>query len=337
MSISGDSVKKELKDSGDDQSGRSKNSRHAQHIDIIRSLRKSLNDEVELMTDGRMQVFSEVTILVPDTNYLNHGFYTTISWLYAHYFECGRKTIPFLEERARTLGVDTQKHLAKHKNLVQNFRTMLQHNMDIADKEDAAKLANCNYWMGRQIGARASSVSCWPCSDGDWGKMLEALLVDAVEYFTICLNTVKAISQDQYAVDVIARWEHRVNRFLAPFEWDFIIERAVFDMGLHSFRVKRFREVNLVKWNADLSIWSGETNSENCARAIVEESLVNSKNMPLPITGKDIIEEFDVEPGPIVGKIYGKALEMFRSGVCGREELIAKLKSVVPDLLKSGK
>jgi len=46
----------------------------------------------------------------------------------------------------------------------------------------------------------------------------------------------------------------------------------------------------------------------------------------LPITGHDIINEFNVVPGPIVGQLLEKARNFYNTEPCSRDELLEKIR-----------
>ena len=58
--------------------------------------------------------------------------------------------------------------------------------------------------------------------------------------------------------------------------------------------------------------------------------LFNEVASTLPITGADIIEKFDLPPGPAVGRMLRRAKQIFDQTPCSRDALLAALTETEP-------
>ncbi|MBO0792224.1 MAG: hypothetical protein J2P36_14935, partial [Ktedonobacteraceae bacterium] len=61
------------------------------------------------------------------------------------------------------------------------------------------------------------------------------------------------------------------------------------------------------------------------ARKLVEEALLNDFTQTLPITGKDIMHEFQLGPGPLIRILLQQARIFFQEGRRSRDAIFEKL------------
>ena len=88
---------------------------------------------------------------------------------------------------------------------------------------------------------------------------------------------------------------------------------------------KRFYE----KWIQELQMFRGNYSFEVEGRKLIEHALLHETARVLPITGKDILAEFeDVVPGPRVGELLKIAAQSYASAPCSKEELLERLRVI---------
>jgi tRNA nucleotidyltransferase (CCA-adding enzyme) len=80
-----------------------------------------------------------------------------------------------------------------------------------------------------------------------------------------------------------------------------------------------------------IHLWTADTmgsRSDDSKEVIqkLHEAIEIVEKTPIPITGRDIINELGVKPGPEVGVLIRKATDIFNEEVMSREELLEKLK-----------
>ena len=80
------------------------------------------------------------------------------------------------------------------------------------------------------------------------------------------------------------------------------------------------------EWVKELELLQGNYDFEVEARKLIEHVLLQKMIPVLPITGQDIINEFNVVPGPIVGQLLEKARNIYNNEPCSRDELLEKLR-----------
>jgi len=277
---------------------------------------------------GRMSGFVPITLRSPTGEPPIHAFYTMVSWLYVLVIESGAIHFHFLSERATALGTDANGELQRFSSDVQAFRTVLQHNLDIHDADDLAKLVRCESWMASVLQKTIPPGGrFWPELESEWRNLATALRGRARWFGEANLATVKRILKDEFVEDVLREWIYRQTRSLAAHEFDTIATQAANDLGLKHIDVVRLRKIHLNEWNRRIRLLSEGTDKKREARQLVEQSLLVEMENYLPITGADVIEVIGVPPGPEVSRILRSAQEIYRKSACGRDELLKQLRS----------
>ena len=303
-----------------------------QEFPAIVVLFAELGRSIHNHTKGTVSPIEALTLRVPPAEPAIHAFYTAVSWLYVCVIEAGTIHFPLLAERASALHIDTSEALPKFREDINTFRTVLQHNLNLEDATDAAKLSRCERWMAAALGRHVDlGKHFWP-DDEDWTALANALRNQARKFFEMNLATIAAMGKDPFAADVVSLWALRSTRTLPAYKFDLVAQEAATDLGLPHLDVVKLRKVNLDKWNQRLKLVREGTDLHAEARRLVEATLLNEADNFLPIGGKDAIAELGLKPGPEVAKALQKAREFYRQAPCGRDELLKRLKdSLGPD------
>ena len=74
-------------------------------------------------------------------------------------------------------------------------------------------------------------------------------------------------------------------------------------MGHEHIDPERLVRRNYEKWTQSLRAFSSEYDFETEARKLIENAILADIANLMPVTGQDIIREFGVEPGKIVGQL----------------------------------
>ena len=61
------------------------------------------------------------------------------------------------------------------------------------------------------------------------------------------------------------------------------------------------------------------------ATRLIEKTLLDEDSVVLPITGRDVIDNLEVKPGPHVGALLEEARRYFEVHHCSRDELLTHL------------
>lgn len=287
-----------------------------------------LDKSITSFTKGMVPSSAAITLRSPPPEPHIHCFYTAVSWLYVRVVEAGQLHFPFLAERAAALRTDTSGALPKFREDINTFRTVLQHNLNLDDPSDAAKLSRCESWMATALGRQlAPGKGFWP-DDPDWAALAHNLRRQAKEFADIGLATVEAMAKDPFADDAIAQWALRSSRSLPAYKFDRIAQEAATELGLPHLDVVKLRKVNLDKWNQRLRLLNEGADFLAEARRVVEASLLDEADNYLPVGGADVIRDLGVKPGPDVAKALQKARALYRAHPCSKEDLLKTLKEL---------
>jgi hypothetical protein len=294
----------------------------------IVQLFSELDGIIQAAAKGRMPGFVPIALRSPVTEPPIHAFYTMVSWLYVLVIESGPIHFHFLSERASALGLDASGELPRFCSDVQVFRTVLQHNLDLSDADDLAKLVRFEGWMASILDTSVSPRErFWPEDEAQWRVLARALRERSRRFGETIVSTVKRILKDEFAEDVLREWIFRQTRSLAAHEFDAIAAQAASDLGLKHIDLMRLRKVHLDEWNRRIRLLSEGADKNREARQLVEQTMLVEADNYLPITGGDVIEMMGIAPGPEVGKVLRKAREFYRKTPCSREDLLKHLRS----------
>jgi hypothetical protein len=97
-------------------------------------------------------------------------------------------------------------------------------------------------------------------------------------------------------------------------------------MGRENIDVPRFRNRYYDRWTRELAVQQGSYDFEVEGRKLIEQALLTEMTPVLPITGKDIIDEFNLSPGPQVGDLLRLARKLYMEEPCNRDILLTKLR-----------
>lgn len=294
----------------------------------IVALFSDLDSSVTSFTKGTVPSTAAITLRSPPPEPHIHCFYTAVSWLYVRVVEAGQFHFPFLAERAAALRTDTSGALPRFREDINTFRTVLQHNLNLYDPGDAAKLSRCESWMANALGRKLTpGKNFWP-DDSDWVDLAHNLRHQAKEFAEIGLATVAAMSKDPFADDAIAQWALRSSRSIPAYKFDRIAQEAAIELGLPHLDVVKLRKVNLDKWNQRLRLLNEGADFLAEARRVVEASLLNEADNYLPVSGADLIRDLGVQPGPDVARALQKARTLYRQTPRSKEDLLKALKEL---------
>ena len=92
-------------------------------------------------------------------------------------------------------------------------------------------------------------------------------------------------------------------------------------MGRDHIEPPRLRRRYHEKWVEELSLLKPDYDFETEARRLIEHALLFGLTPVLPIDGRDIMEEFQIQPGPQVGQILVQARAIYESALFSRSSL----------------
>lgn len=273
-------------------------------------------------------VFAPVSLYMPKLTPPELGCMRVVSWLFVQHFEAGKLGTSFLEGKIEVYGHDPERKAKRHRSLIQQFRTFFQHNLDSSKEHDRDIVEACEQWF------KANCGTAVPSADEHWARCLSALLNEAQEALQILLDTLRSIEADESCESICREWHVRIKRYFPPYMFDDLILKAAVDMGRDGIDAVSLRKRNYDSWQQHMSLLKDGVDFEAEARKLVEYAMLSLAPKVLPITGKDLMAEFALGPGQVIGELLRAARQMHEDVPSSRNELLGRLKAeVLPGLL----
>jgi hypothetical protein len=254
------------------------------------------------------------------------GFLRLVSWLYVLFWEAGKISVPFVMKRFEAYSVDADGRIRAHPINVQELRTYTQHNLNNEEAHDKLTMGNCHTWFSSQCGTAV------PDSEDEWSRCVLALLQESIEFLEALLNVLRFIERDESKDVICKEWKFRRNRYHPPHQFEALVSSIASDMGHEYIDSERLVRRNYDKWTQSLRAFSSEYVFEVEARKLIENAILADLMTSMPITGEDVIREFNLEPGKLVGRLLGDARELYQRAPCSRTELIDQLRPIAATL-----
>ena len=127
------------------------------------------------------------------------------------------------------------------------------------------------------------------------------------------------------AVRVVEQWLFQVRRYHSPREFEKLVAITAKDMGQDFLNTARICDRYYDKWSKEFRLRTGDYDFEFEARKLIEHTLLTDAELPLPITGQDIIRQLGIPLGPGVGRLLKKARLLYNDAPCSKEALIEHL------------
>jgi hypothetical protein len=225
-----------------------------------------------------------------------------------------------LPETANSASPESRKNLSKALNYLRS------HKEKIAGDARCLDLMLDLWWMvmtGRKL--FASERIALPLNTAQWGECLE--MIEALESTGEGGGNKRACNRPSW---------RRGSRYHPPHQFEALVPAIAADMGHEFIDPERLVRRNYEKWTQSLRAFSSEYIFEGEARKLIEDAVLADLSSLLPITGQDIIREFGVEPGKLVGHLLKEARELYQRMHCTRSELLTRLKPVAEQFTHGG-
>ena len=269
--------------------------------------------------------FQEMSVRNPRFSPPELGFYQTVTWLYALYYESGRISLRFLMDRFNTYGYDQNGHHRRHYEDTGRLRTYLQHNLNLDSIKDAKTHQICEEWFSKACG------SAIPSMEREWNECLVRILNDSELFLAAVIDCVRAIERDESSKLIVEQWTVRLRQFHPKHEFEDLVAMVIHDVGQDSLDPVQITERYYDQWTRNLKFRSEDYIFIEDARRLIEQTILNEAELPPPISGADIMRELGIPPGPDVGILLRKAKDSYDVSPCTADELINRLKSLESD------
>jgi hypothetical protein len=283
---------------------------------------------IALLGDGP-GLFGAISQRMPKFVPAELGFLRLVSWLYVLLWEAGKVNLPFVTRYFEVYSLDTENTFRRHPINVQALRTYTQHNLNNEEPHDKKTMSDCHAWFSLQCGTAV------PVSETEWNMCLLALLDEALEFLEALLNVLRSIEKDESKEVICKQWMFRRNRYHPPHQFEALVPAIASDMGHEHIDAERLVRRNYDKWTQNLRTLSSEYTFGVEARKLIENSILIDLQKLTPITGEDVIREFNLQPGKLVGRLLEEARKLYQQSPCSRAELIDQLRPLAEALAKN--
>ena len=284
------------------------------------SLKQELEKRSSSILGTPRIAFQDMFIRTPRTSPPELAFYQIITWLYALYYEAGRVSLLFLIEKVSAYGLQGDADHHRHYEDVGRLRTYLQHNLNLDSKHDLETQQRCEEWFLKRCG------TAMPGIDNEWRQCSNVILKESEAFLSALVGCVRRIEGDEASKTIVEQWSIRLRRFHPKEEFERLVAIVIKDIGQEFLDVNRLAAQHYDRWSKNLRSRSADFDFDSEARKLIEQTILNEAELPLPITGQDIMREFGIPSGQEVGRILRKARSLYLQSPCNKEQLISRLR-----------
>jgi hypothetical protein len=289
--------------------------------EVLRLIEQSNQLARSLPLSG-LTLFEDVSLETPRLEPPELGCIRLVSWLFVQHFEAGRIGLAFLEGKLAAYDQDPDGMVKAHRRNVQRLRTFFQHNLDSRKPRDQGIHDSCRAWFKDKCGTAV------PATAEHWAACLREMIKESARCLEVLIATLRMIESDEYCEQICQEWQRRARRSIPPHQFDELIAVVAADMGRPEIDPPSLRKRNIDAWTKHLALLCEDADVQLEARKLVEHAMLTVIPDVLPITGKDIIEELQVEPGPLVGRLLEEAKSLHSINGLTRTQLLERLRSI---------
>ncbi|MEQ9915586.1 hypothetical protein ABRQ01_02785 [Pectobacterium aroidearum] len=257
-------------------------------MNIVNCERKieEINNVLTIMfNDNSVLFFKKTNVIKPDFLNKELSFLRLISWLYTIYFETGKLS---LDTIYKSMDLEEKQKLKSHKKVVQEFRTILQHNIVTSESSREFKMIkDCSTWTKQACGKNI------PVREDDWMKVSEILISEAYAIFEIVLSTLEKMTDSPVKKEIfITNWNITVNKNVPAHLFDTHIQALIKFIDPENFDIVSYRSVNLESWRGYINKLDASANYELEVKKIVESSIIRDFIHIIPISIDELEAKF---------------------------------------------
>ena len=260
------------------------------------------------------EALSDISVRLPSGKNDEASFLRLINWSYVLIFEAGRVAIPYLLEfRKRDCDSPYDPQVACER--VRSLRTWISHNMFLENDRDLKLSRNVHRWFHNTCGVSPPQTAC------QWENCCHTLCAEVIKVIECCqVATNHILSLDDDGQETIADLRRRIQKVWPAYEFDKLVNDAAIRIGL-KINVKTFRERRLNKWREFVEYIPESDNPEGQVIRMIERDLLNYSANILPISGQNIMEILNLDPGPQVGIVLLRVRDIVQGGVSDPDEI----------------
>ena len=285
----------------------------------VGALKQDLEHRADNLLEAHRAAFQDLSLRSPRFAPPELGFHQAVTWLYCFYYEAGRVSLPFLLERFAAYKLAADGGHEAHYKAVQRLRTYLQHNLSLESSEDLELQRQSERWFSTHCD------SAIPGDEQEWTACLVSLLTEAQKFLQVAVECVREIERDESRRTIVEQWSFRLARYHPRHEFENLVAIVAHDMGQDWLDSRRLCGRYYDKWSRELRALSGDYVFQEEARKLIEQTLLSDAEVPLPISGQDVIRQFGIPPGPEVGRLLRKARTLYSERPCPTDTLMERL------------
>ena len=282
--------------------------------------KEELDNRASSLLGERRTAFQDLNVRLPRLSPAELAFYQVVTWLYGFYYEAGRVSLRFLIGKFGVYGLASEEDPGNHYQDIRFLRTYLQHNLNLESSTDLKTQRYCEEWFQERCG------SAIPGTSDEWNECLFSILRGSINFLSMSIACVRAIERDEAAETVVRQWLVRIRRHHPKHEFENLVAIVIHDLGQDSLDVAKITAQHYEKWSNDLLSRSLDYVFEEEGRKLIEQTILSEGELPLPISGVDLISTFGIPSGPEIGRLLRSARRLYQENPCGKDELLFRLR-----------
>lgn len=265
-----------------------------------------------------VEALDDLNIRPPSGDVDEASFLRLTAWCFSLLFEAGRYSIPFLLDLNVGGALQSSQQHKNTRQNVQRLRSFVSHNLGFDDRHDMAVRKQVSDWFVETCG------SALPASKEDWAKCFSRLSRDVREVVRHCSATLSSVLSTPEDRDLIIEdLRRRLKRILKPHEFDQIVEDSAARLG-ERINSRAFRDTHIGSWQRYLATLPDDADPKPELERLIDGQVADHFRSQLPVRAQEIMDAFELEPGPEVGQAIEIVRRLFGTGVRDKADLLAK-------------
>lgn len=251
------------------------------------------------------------------------GFMKLISFFYAFINEGDSKiNYKFIVDKCASYHGNVS-ILREFKKNILDFRTVLQHSLNLNSNTDTNKLYNYQDWL------KAVVNKCDGLSDEEWSICCNELLKDTNSILDEIQNTINQINSlsEEFKIIVIEDWIGKLTSEYPIYRYKDLTSIACEKFACSYLDINRFCQKHYSDWKNELLKLDQFDFNEYATRQVerdLHSDMVNG-NFPLPINANDIMDFLNISPGKQLAEYLQKAKDYYKNTPCSKQQLLEAL------------
>lgn len=252
------------------------------------------------------------------------AFLRLAAWSYVLIYEAGRIVIRYLVDLADKED-QPGRDVSETIELVHALRTWSFHNIGGYSRREKRLIEAVDKFFADICNSN------FPIDDGAWLRCYSVLGERILYMLRYCIDGVSIMEDPVDGPSAVSGLKTRIERHWPATKFEALVSDAAIRLGIR-VDFQRFTERRLHEWQKFIEVIPFDDDPKRTIVSLIERDLLTYHDSVLPINGEDVMKEFGIDPGPLVGRILGHAKELSATGVRGREALIRELQNYVNEV-----